>query len=100
MILPGSKMRVWIDLDNSPHAHFFPALLERLKGAGSVQVVSGQSEMNALNLGSMVATEKTMVLSSRSFLFTQARCIRIRSCLDRDSRQLFVRLLPGPKPSC
>ena len=27
-------MRVWIDLDNSPHAHFFPPIIERLKEAG------------------------------------------------------------------
>ncbi len=27
-------MRIWIDLDNSPHAQFFPPLIERLKGAG------------------------------------------------------------------
>ena len=29
MILPGSKMRIWIDLDNSPHAQFFPPLIEQ-----------------------------------------------------------------------
>src|ERR1700760_4733643 len=27
-------MRVWIDLDNSPHAHFFPPIIERLEAAG------------------------------------------------------------------
>jgi len=34
MILPGSKMRIWIDLDNSPHAHFFPPIIRRLEEAG------------------------------------------------------------------
>ena len=27
-------MRIWIDLDNSPHAHFFPPLIKRLKATG------------------------------------------------------------------
>lgn len=27
-------MRIWIDLDNSPHAHFFPPLIKRLEEAG------------------------------------------------------------------
>ncbi len=27
-------MRIWIDLDNSPHAHFFPPLIGRLEQAG------------------------------------------------------------------
>jgi uncharacterized protein len=27
-------MRIWIDLDNSPHAHFFPPLIRRLEEAG------------------------------------------------------------------
>jgi predicted glycosyltransferase len=34
MICSGSKMRIWIDLDNSPHAHFFPPLIARLEEAG------------------------------------------------------------------
>jgi predicted glycosyltransferase len=34
MILQEAKMRIWIDLDNTPHAHFFPPLIERLEGAG------------------------------------------------------------------
>ena len=33
-MLPGSKMRIWIDLDNSPHAHFFPPIIRRLEEAG------------------------------------------------------------------
>lgn len=27
-------MRIWIDLDNSPHAHFFPPIIRRLEEAG------------------------------------------------------------------
>jgi uncharacterized protein len=27
-------MRIWIDLDNSPHAHFFPPIIRRLEAAG------------------------------------------------------------------
>src|ERR1700759_295803 len=27
-------MRIWIDLDNSPHAQFFPPLIRRLEQAG------------------------------------------------------------------
>jgi predicted glycosyltransferase len=27
-------MRIWIDLDNSPHAHFFPPIIARLEDAG------------------------------------------------------------------
>jgi hypothetical protein len=27
-------MRIWIDLDNSPHAHFFPPIIKRLEEAG------------------------------------------------------------------
>jgi len=27
-------MRIWIDLDNSPHAHFFPPIIRRLEDAG------------------------------------------------------------------
>jgi predicted glycosyltransferase len=34
MISPGSKMRIWIDLDNSPHSQFFPPLIGRLEEAG------------------------------------------------------------------
>jgi uncharacterized protein len=34
MMLAGSKMRIWIDLDNSPHAHFFPPIIRRLEEAG------------------------------------------------------------------
>jgi uncharacterized protein len=35
MMLPGSeKMRIWIDLDNSPHAHFFPPIIRRLEEGG------------------------------------------------------------------
>src|SRR5271170_1811984 len=34
MISPGSKMRIWIDLDNSPHSQFFPPLVGRLEEAG------------------------------------------------------------------
>ena len=34
MILAENKMRVWIDLDNSPHAHFFPPIVRRLEEAG------------------------------------------------------------------
>jgi hypothetical protein len=34
MIHPGRKMRIWIDLDNSPHAHFFPPIVKRLEEAG------------------------------------------------------------------
>ena len=34
MILADSKMRIWIDLDNSPHAHFFPPIIRRLEEAG------------------------------------------------------------------
>ena len=31
---PNTKMRIWIDLDNSPHAHFFPPIIRRLEEAG------------------------------------------------------------------
>lgn len=34
MIHPGSKMLIWIDLDNSPHAQFFPPIIRRLEEAG------------------------------------------------------------------
>jgi uncharacterized protein len=34
MILREAKMRIWIDLDNSPHAHFFPPIIRRLEEAG------------------------------------------------------------------
>jgi predicted glycosyltransferase len=34
MILAERKMRIWIDLDNSPHAHFFPPIIRRLEEAG------------------------------------------------------------------
>ncbi len=34
MMLADSKMRIWIDLDNSPHAHFFPPIIRRLEEAG------------------------------------------------------------------
>ncbi|HXP07687.1 MAG TPA: DUF354 domain-containing protein, partial [Acidobacteriaceae bacterium] len=34
MISPDGKMRIWIDLDNSPHAHFFPPIIRRLEDAG------------------------------------------------------------------
>src|ERR1700685_1743061 len=34
MISPGSKMRIWIDLDNSPHSQFFPPLIGRLEETG------------------------------------------------------------------
>ena len=34
MMLAESKMRIWIDLDNSPHAHFFPPIIRRLEEAG------------------------------------------------------------------
>jgi predicted glycosyltransferase len=34
MMLAENKMRVWIDLDNSPHAHFFPPIIRRLEEAG------------------------------------------------------------------
>jgi uncharacterized protein len=33
-MLPGSKMRIWIDLDNSPHVQFFPPIIRRLEEAG------------------------------------------------------------------
>ena len=33
-MLADSKMRIWIDLDNSPHAHFFPPIIRRLEEAG------------------------------------------------------------------
>jgi uncharacterized protein len=31
---PGTQMRIWIDLDNSPHAQFFPPLIRRLEEDG------------------------------------------------------------------
>ncbi len=34
MMLAVTKMRIWIDLDNSPHAHFFPPIIKRLEEAG------------------------------------------------------------------
>jgi predicted glycosyltransferase len=34
MMLAESKMQIWIDMDNSPHAHFFPPLIRRLEQAG------------------------------------------------------------------
>jgi uncharacterized protein len=34
MMLAESKMRIWIDLDNSPHVQFFPPLIRRLEEAG------------------------------------------------------------------
>ena len=33
-MLAVTKMRIWIDLDNSPHAHFFPPIIKRLEEAG------------------------------------------------------------------
>jgi uncharacterized protein len=33
-MLAGSHMRIWIDLDNSPHVQFFPPLIRRLEQAG------------------------------------------------------------------
>jgi uncharacterized protein len=33
-MLAGNKMRIWIDLDNSPHVQFFPPLIRRLEEAG------------------------------------------------------------------
>jgi uncharacterized protein len=34
MMLAGRKMRIWIDLDNSPHVQFFPPIIKRLEEAG------------------------------------------------------------------
>jgi uncharacterized protein len=35
-------MRIWIDLDNSPHAHFFPPLIKRLEEAGYEVVLTAR----------------------------------------------------------
>jgi predicted glycosyltransferase len=48
-------MRIWIDLDNSPHAHFFAPIIRRLEEAGYEVVVTarrfGQVEEIALSHG-------------------------------------------------
>ena len=54
-MLPGNKMRIWIDLDNSPHAQFFPPIIRRLEEAGyAVEITArrfGQVEEMARSHG-------------------------------------------------
>jgi uncharacterized protein len=51
----GLKMRIWIDLDNSPHVHFFAPIIRRLEDAGYGVTVTarrfGQTEEIAQSHG-------------------------------------------------
>jgi uncharacterized protein len=51
----GFKMRIWIDLDNSPHVHFFAPIIRRLEDAGYGVTVTarrfGQTEEIAQSHG-------------------------------------------------
>jgi uncharacterized protein len=38
----GCEMRIWIDIDNSPHAHFFAPIVRRLEEAGYEVVITAR----------------------------------------------------------
>src|SRR6202453_3708555 len=84
IILPVSKMRIWIDLDNSPHAQFFPPLIERLEEAGYEVLLTarrfGQVEEIAASHGlhyTVIGRHRTPRLFVTRALATVVRAMRL-----------------------
>jgi uncharacterized protein len=85
-------MRIWIDLDNSPHAQFFPPLIERLEEAGYEVLLTarrfGQVEEIAASHGlhyTVIGRHRTPRLFVTRALATVVRAMRL-SLYGRKSR--------------
>jgi hypothetical protein len=92
MMLAGSKMRIWIDLDNSPHAHFFPPIIRRLEEAGYSVVLTarrfGQVEEIAQSHGLhpvVIGRHRTPHFFLTRAMATIVRAVRL-AVFARDSR--------------
>jgi hypothetical protein len=78
-------MRIWIDLDNSPHAHFFAPIVRQLEEAGYGVLITvrrfGQVEAIAQSYGLhyvVIGRHRTP-----RFFLTRALATIVRACVLR-----------------
>jgi predicted glycosyltransferase len=74
-------MRIWIDLDNSPHAHFFAPIIRRLEEAGYEVVITARQFGQVEEIARSHGLRYIVIGRHRTprFFFTRAMATVIRA---------------------
>jgi uncharacterized protein len=78
----GSQMRIWIDLDNSPHAHFFPPIIGRLEEAGYEVLLTARRFGQVEEIAQSHGLQYVVIGQHRTphFFATRALATVLRAC--------------------
>ncbi len=68
-------MCIWIDLDNSPHVHFFAPIVSNLRNRGMDVIITARSYAQTEELARWYGLDFTTVGHHRRPLYTAARAL-------------------------